>query len=126
LRWYKNSCRRNLTLNHLIDYPHERRKSIKDRQKIKERRRREHLARWHGSGFYELQTEDIGDVPVRLFLTQQLLNDAEEILYQQIVNATRFPGVRVVVITPDAHYGCLGQPATTIRSIFQIKILFPD
>ncbi|HEX8650496.1 MAG TPA: RtcB family protein [Pyrinomonadaceae bacterium] len=64
-----------------------------------------HLARWHGSGYYELQTEDIGDVPVRLFLTPTLLNDTEDILYRQIVNATRFPGVRLVVITPDTHYG---------------------
>src|ERR1041384_6756700 len=64
-----------------------------------------HLARWHGLGYYELQTEDTGDVPVRLFFTPQLLNDTEEILYRQIVNATRFPGVRLVVITPDAHYG---------------------
>ncbi|PYS77896.1 MAG: hypothetical protein DMF66_08245, partial [Acidobacteria bacterium] len=64
-----------------------------------------HLARWHGAGYYELQTEDTGPVRVRLFFTPQLLNDAEEILYRQIVNATRFPGVRMVVITPDAHYG---------------------
>src|ERR671927_50165 len=33
------------------------------------------------------------------------LKNAEEILYRQIVNATRFPGVKMVVITPDAHYG---------------------
>ncbi|HEX8069579.1 MAG TPA: RtcB family protein [Pyrinomonadaceae bacterium] len=64
-----------------------------------------HLARWHGLGYYELQTEDTGDVPVRLFLTKQLFADAEDILYRQIVNATRFPGVRMVVITPDTHYG---------------------
>jgi tRNA-splicing ligase RtcB len=64
-----------------------------------------HLARWHGRGFYELKTEDTGDVTVRLFFTPQLLNDTEEILYRQIVNATRFAGVRLVVITPDAHYG---------------------
>src|SRR5919206_1184342 len=64
-----------------------------------------HLARWHGLGYYELQTEDTGDVPVRLFFTKQLLDEAEDILYRQIVNATRFPGVRLVVITPDAHYG---------------------
>src|SRR5918993_5540379 len=64
-----------------------------------------HLARWHGLGYYELQTDDTGDVPVRLFLTPQLLSDAEDILYRQIVNATRFPGVRMVVITPDTHYG---------------------
>jgi tRNA-splicing ligase RtcB len=58
-----------------------------------------------GDGYYNLQTEDIGDVPVRLFLTETLLNEAEENLYSQIVNATRFPGVRLVVITPDVHYG---------------------
>jgi tRNA-splicing ligase RtcB len=64
-----------------------------------------HLARWNGEGYYELHTEDIGDVPVRLFLTPTLLADAEDILYRQIVNATRFPGVKLVVITPDTHYG---------------------
>jgi tRNA-splicing ligase RtcB len=64
-----------------------------------------HLARWHGDGYYELRTEDIGDVKVRLFLTPGLLRDAEDILYRQIVNATRFPGVRMVAITPDVHYG---------------------
>jgi tRNA-splicing ligase RtcB (3'-phosphate/5'-hydroxy nucleic acid ligase) len=64
-----------------------------------------HLARWHGDGYYALATEDIGDVPVRLFLTATLLESAEDKLYRQIVNATRFPGVRMVVITPDVHYG---------------------
>ncbi len=64
-----------------------------------------HLARWHGDGYYELRTEDTGDVPVRLFLTPSLLGDAEDTLYRQIINATRFPGVRMVVITPDTHYG---------------------
>jgi tRNA-splicing ligase RtcB len=64
-----------------------------------------HLARWHGDGYYELQTEDIGDVPVRLFLTPRLLQEVEDIIYRQIVNATRFPGTRLVVITPDTHYG---------------------
>ncbi|HEV7857627.1 MAG TPA: RtcB family protein, partial [Pyrinomonadaceae bacterium] len=64
-----------------------------------------HLARWNGEGFYELQTEDIGDVPVRLFLTPTLLQQTEDILYRQIVNATRFPGVKMIVITPDTHYG---------------------
>ncbi len=58
-----------------------------------------------GEGFYQLQTEDTGDVPVRLFLTPTLLNEAEDNLYSQIVNATSFPGVKLVVITPDVHYG---------------------
>jgi tRNA-splicing ligase RtcB len=58
-----------------------------------------------GAGYFTLQTEDIGDVPVRLFLTDSLLDSAEDNLYRQIVNATRFPGVKLVVITPDVHYG---------------------
>ncbi|HEV2884326.1 MAG TPA: RtcB family protein [Pyrinomonadaceae bacterium] len=58
-----------------------------------------------GEGYYTLQTEDTGSVPVRLFLTSTLLEDAEDTLYRQIINATRFPGVRMVVITPDVHYG---------------------
>jgi tRNA-splicing ligase RtcB (3'-phosphate/5'-hydroxy nucleic acid ligase) len=63
------------------------------------------LARWHVDGYYTLQTADTGDVPVRLFLTHELLTSAEDNLYRQVVNATRFPGVRMVVITPDVHYG---------------------
>ena len=64
-----------------------------------------HLARWHSDGYYTLQTEDTGDVPVRLFFTPSLLSNTEDIIYRQIVNATRFPGVRLVAITPDSHYG---------------------
>jgi tRNA-splicing ligase RtcB len=64
-----------------------------------------HLARWHGDGYYHLQTEDTRAVPVRLFLTHALLESAEDTLYRQIVNATRFPAARMVVITPDVHYG---------------------
>jgi len=64
-----------------------------------------HLARWNGEGYYDLRTEDIGDVSVRLFLTPKLLAATEDIIYRQIVNATRFPGVKLVAITPDTHYG---------------------
>lgn len=56
-------------------------------------------------GWYELSTEDTGDVPVRLFLSEALLNDAEPTLYPQIVAATRFAGTRCVVVTPDVHFG---------------------
>src|SRR3954466_854983 len=59
----------------------------------------------HPDDYYELQTADTGEVPVRLFFTPALLAEAEDGLYAQIVNATRFPGVKLVVITPDAHYG---------------------
>lgn len=85
--------------------PREDSKALRLPKELRNAQNWKHLARWHGLGFYELQTEDTGDVPVRLFFTPQLLADAEEILYRQIVNATRFPGVRLVVITPDAHYG---------------------
>lgn len=80
-------------------------KALKVAKKLNNADNWKHLARWHGNGYYELQTEDTGDVPVRLFLTPTLLQQTEDILYRQIVNATRFPGVRLVVITPDAHYG---------------------
>src|SRR5919202_87243 len=80
-------------------------KALKVAKQLKNADNWKHLARWHGDGYYDLQTEDTGDVPVRLFLTPTLLNEAEDILYRQIINATRFPGVRLVVITPDVHYG---------------------
>ena len=63
------------------------------------------LAIRNDKGYYDLKTEDTGAVPVRMFLTPSLLESAEDILYRQIVNATRFPGVRLVAITPDTHYG---------------------
>ncbi|HET7078333.1 MAG TPA: RtcB family protein [Chloroflexia bacterium] len=59
----------------------------------------------HPDGYFTLQTRDTGEVPVRLFFTPALLAEAEDGLYPQIVNATRFPGVKLVVITPDAHFG---------------------
>jgi tRNA-splicing ligase RtcB len=63
-------------------------------------------AQWSAEGYYyTLQTEDTGAIPVRLFLTPALLAELEDGVYQQIVNATRFPGVKLVVITPDAHTG---------------------
>jgi tRNA-splicing ligase RtcB len=62
-------------------------------------------ARPHRDGYYELETEDLGGVPVRLFFTPGLLAEAETTLYSQIVNATRFPGAKMVAITPDAHFG---------------------
>ncbi|HEV3470120.1 MAG TPA: RtcB family protein [Pyrinomonadaceae bacterium] len=80
-------------------------KALRVPKELKSAHNWKHLARWHGDGYYELQTDDTGDVPVRIFFTPQLLGDAEDILYRQIVNATRFPGTRLVVITPDAHYG---------------------
>jgi tRNA-splicing ligase RtcB len=80
-------------------------KALKVAKVLRNENNWKHLARWHGDGYYELQTEDVGNVPVRLFFTPTLLQQAEDILYRQIVNATRFPGTRLVVITPDAHYG---------------------
>ena len=56
-------------------------------------------------GYFRLETADTGDVPVRLFVTEKLLTEAEPTLYRQVVNATRFPGVKLVCVTPDVHYG---------------------
>ena len=58
------------------------------------------------AGFYLLDPAVTHGVPVRLFLTEALLEGAEEGLYQQILNACAFPGVRAVAITPDIHFGC--------------------
>lgn len=57
------------------------------------------------NGYYDLKTEDTANVCVRLFLSPALLADAEDNLYSQIINATQFPGVKMVAITPDTHYG---------------------
>lgn len=80
-------------------------KALKVAKQLKNADNWKHTARWHGDGYYKLQTEDTGDVPVRLFLTPSLLHNTEDIIYRQIVNATRFPGVKLVAITPDSHYG---------------------
>src|SRR2546427_12236071 len=66
-----------------------------------------------GKGYYTLRTEEIGSVPVRLFLTPNLLDQVEESIYPQIVNAASFPGVRLVAITPDVHHG-YGVPIGTV------------
>lgn len=56
-------------------------------------------------GWFELDAPEIRGVPVRLFLTDALLAQAELSLLQQVVAATRFEGTRCVVITPDVHFG---------------------
>jgi tRNA-splicing ligase RtcB (3'-phosphate/5'-hydroxy nucleic acid ligase) len=63
-----------------------------------------HLRRRDG-GYYELRNDDTHGVEVRFFLTPALLAEAEDNLYRQVLNATAFPGVRLVVITPDVHFG---------------------
>ncbi|MGZ5483964.1 MAG: RtcB family protein, partial [Pyrinomonadaceae bacterium] len=75
-----------------------------DQKALADEHRWKQLVRWR-DGYYALQSADTGEVPVRLFLTAELLTLAEDNLYRQIVNATRFPGVKMVVITPDVHYG---------------------
>ena len=65
---------------------------------------KERLARG-GPGWFSLATEDTGDVPVRLVFSPELLDELEPQIYPQIVNATRFPGAKLVVLTPDAHVG---------------------
>lgn len=68
---------------------------------------------WDSRGFYRLQNDDTGSVPVRLFLNQALLADIDAQVYAQIINATRFPGVKLVVISPDVHLG-YGVPVGSI------------
>ena len=68
-------------------------------------------ARWKesltdsGEGYFTLADDESRGVPVRIFMTAKLLDDLEESVYSQIITATRFPGVRMVVITPDCHHG---------------------
>ena len=66
-----------------------------------------------GKGYYTLPTQAIGSVPVRLFLTPNLLDQVEDSIYPQIVNAASFPGVKLVAITPDVHHG-YGVPIGTV------------
>src|SRR3984893_7049158 len=66
-----------------------------------------------GHGYYTLHTQEIGSVPVRLFLTPNLLDQVEESIYPQIVNASSLPGVKLVPITPDVHHG-YGVPIGTV------------
>jgi tRNA-splicing ligase RtcB len=63
------------------------------------------LATRVNEGELALETRDTGQVPVRLFLSDELFREAEPTLYRQIINATRFPGTKLVCITPDAHFG---------------------
>jgi tRNA-splicing ligase RtcB len=79
--------------------------AIKDSKHLANAHNWKQLAKWHDDGYFVLQTEDTRDVPVRLFLTRDLFLELEDIIYRQIINATRFPGVCMVVITPDTHYG---------------------
>ena len=59
----------------------------------------------HEDGYFTLATEETGDILVRLFLTPKLLEEAEDDISMQIINATKFPGVKLVCITPDVHRG---------------------
>ncbi len=74
-------------------------------QELADGQRWKELATRNPGGWYDLSTEDTRGVPVRLFLTAKLLDELEEGVYPQIVNATRFPGARLVVISPDVHTG---------------------
>lgn len=56
-----------------------------------------------GAGYYVLE-RDVR-VPVRIFMSQELFDEAEDGMFEQVRAATQYPGVRDVVITPDAHTG---------------------
>ena len=66
-----------------------------------------------GRGYYTLHTEAVRSVPVRLFLTPNLLDEVEDSIYPQIINAASFAGVKLVAITPDVHHG-YGVPIGTV------------
>ena len=59
---------------------------------------------WNEEGHYYDLKQGV-KVPVRLFLSPKLFEESEEEIYRQIVNATEFPGVEDVIITPDVHTG---------------------
>ncbi|HZP83721.1 MAG TPA: RtcB family protein [Chthonomonadaceae bacterium] len=59
---------------------------------------------WNEEGHYYELKKGV-KVPVRLFLNAKLFQECEEEIFRQIVNATEFPGVQDVVITPDVHTG---------------------
>jgi tRNA-splicing ligase RtcB len=56
-------------------------------------------------GIYSLLTDETHGIEVRFVLSDALLDDIDEQVYAQIRSATSFPGVRLVVITPDVHSG---------------------
>ena len=58
-----------------------------------------------GEGYYTLHTQEIGAVPVRLFLTPNLLDQVEESIYPQIVNAESFhPTFITATAFPSARF----------------------
>jgi tRNA-splicing ligase RtcB len=59
---------------------------------------------WNEEGKYYDLKKGV-KVPVRLFLSPKLFEECEEEVFRQVVNATEFPGVQDVVITPDVHTG---------------------
>ena len=56
-----------------------------------------------GEGYYVL-TQGM-KVPVRIFMNPKLFEELEEGVLHQVRQATEFPGVTDVVLTPDAHAG---------------------
>ncbi len=56
-----------------------------------------------GDGYYTLETGV--SIPTRIFFSGKLYGQSEEGLFSQIRNATEYPGVLDVCVTPDAHIG---------------------
>jgi tRNA-splicing ligase RtcB len=76
-----------------------------------------------GEGYYTL---DLGHgVPVRLFLSEKLWAETEELLYQQLAGVTPVPGVLEVILTPDAHVGAtvpVGSVIATDGTLLQAPV----
>ncbi len=58
-----------------------------------------------GEGHWVLPKAKTMRVAADLFLSDKLLVDLEEAVFQQVVNAASFPGVTRVAVTPDCHVG---------------------
>lgn len=58
-----------------------------------------------GANRYTIDPDATGGVPVRLFLSPALLDQLEDSIWEQVLNATSFPGVRMVAVMPDSHHG---------------------
>lgn len=56
-----------------------------------------------GEGYFLLDTGVT--IPTRIFFSDKLYSASEEGLYSQIKNASEYPGVVDVAVTPDAHIG---------------------
>ncbi len=62
--------------------------------------------RHESGGYYTLDFQELGlERPARLFFTEKLFGQLEESVFAQLAWAATYPGVKDLVLTPDAHVG---------------------